>query len=187
MERNRHHRKRCRRYDIAGHAHELTFSCYGGRAFLKGERALGYLVQAVQEGRMQHNFSVWAYVFMPEHVHLLICPNSEEYSISKILQRIKQPVGRKVIGYCRRYRPTGLKWLETGQNNPTYRFWQDGGGYDRNISKDETLIKIVKYIHENPVRRGLVSKTVDYRWSSARAWEGMETELAIDSRTWPLD
>jgi len=180
------HRKRCKRYNVVGHAHELTFSCFHNRPFLRSERALGYLTEAVASARVQHDFSLWAYVFMPEHVHLLICPNGRDYSISRILQGIKQPVGRKVIRFCQDHSPTGLKWLATGQRRRQYRFWQEGGGYDRNISLDQTLVSMVRYIHANPVRRELVGHPLDWRWSSARTWQGMKGELPIDLATWPL-
>ena len=180
------HRKRCKRYNIAGHAHELTFSCFHNRPLLQSERALGYLVEAVAAARLRHDFSLWAYVFMPEHVHLLICPNGPDYSISKILQSIKQPVGRKVVRFCQDQSPAGLKWLETGQERRRYRFWQEGGGYDRNISQDHTLLSMVRYIHANPIRRELARHPGDWRWSSARTWQGMEGELSIDFATWPL-
>ena len=48
------------------------------------------------------------------------------------------------------------------------RFWQPGGGYDRNITSMATLRAIIDYIHANPVRRGLVATAEDWEWSSAR-------------------
>ena len=180
------HRKRCQRYNIPGHAHELTFSCYRGQKFLSRQRVCDYLVQAILAAREKHSFSLWAYVFMPEHVNLLICPNRQNYSISGILQGIKQPVGRRCIMYLRQHNPIGLKWLETGQNDRPYRFWQDGGGYDRNITKDKTLVKVVDYLHRNPVRRGLVASEYEWRWSSIHLWKGEDGPLPVDFDSWPL-
>jgi putative transposase len=53
-----------------------------------------------------------------------------------------------------------------------YRFWQRGGGYDRNITDPATLRTMIEYIHNNPVRRGLVRYPADWPWSSARFYEG---------------
>jgi len=103
-----------------------------------------------------HRFALWAYVFMPEHVHLLLWPEEENYSISKFLQSTKQSVSRKALDYLRKENPDGLKHLATGWKDRPYQFWMDGGGYDRNITDRETLIRVVDYIHRNPVRRGLV-------------------------------
>lgn len=50
----------------------------------------------------------------------------------------------------------------------TFRFWQEGPGYDRNLSSKETILVAIKYFHLNPVRRGLAVRAVDWKWSSAR-------------------
>ena len=67
-------RKRCQRWNTPWQAHGLTFSCYRRQAFLSKDRTRGYLADAVNRARETHGFHVWAYVFMPEHVHLLIWP-----------------------------------------------------------------------------------------------------------------
>jgi putative transposase len=53
-----------------------------------------------------------------------------------------------------------------------YRFWQRGGGYDRNAIEPATLRMMIEYIHNNPVGRGLVEHPTDWLWSSARFYEG---------------
>ena len=166
------HHKKCRRYNVPGHAHELTFSCYKQRPFLRSERACRYLAEAIIRAKKQHAFDLWAYVFMPEHVHLLIRPTSEDYSVSSMLQSIKQSVPRRILLYLRKNNPEGLRCLATNQKHRPYRFWQDGGGYDRNIISREAVLAAIKYIHENPVRRGLVSEAEDWTWSSAGNWNG---------------
>ena len=60
----------CQSYDVPGHAHELTFSCYHLYPFLNAQRTCLWLAQAIEQARSELKFYVWAYVFMPEHVHL---------------------------------------------------------------------------------------------------------------------
>jgi putative transposase len=123
---------------------------------------------------------------MPEHVHLIIWPQLEPYSISQILWTMKQSVARKAVNYLQKNNLQGLRWLATGQRDDPYRFWLDGGGYDRNI-KDETLLRAVTYIHANPVRRGLVARPQDWLWSSYRGWAGLgEGPVPIDKASFPL-
>mgnify|MGYP000928662679 CR=1 FL=1 len=50
----------------------------------------------------------------------------------------------------------------------TFRFWQEGPGYDRNVTKPSTVLAAMDYLHHNPVRRQLVTRAVDWQWSSAR-------------------
>ena len=179
--------KRCQRHNIAGHAHELTFSCYRNRNFLLKERTCRYLIDAIITAKRNHNFDLWAYVFMPNHVHLLICPQTPDYSISKILLAIKQPAARKAIAYLKQHNPDGLKHLATGQQHRPYRFWQKGGGYDRNITSVDTIIHAVRYIHNNPVRKELVSSPQEWLFSSAKDWSKQGTgPLPIDFVGYPV-
>jgi putative transposase len=176
-------RKTCRRYNEPGHAHELTFSCYHGLKLLAAERTCQWLAEAIEEARTKCRFDLWAYVFMPEHAHLLIWPRELEYSISSIIWRIKRPVGVKAMEFLEENEPHWLDKLtvphEDGRTER--RFWQAGGGYDRNVVQPETAHAMVEYIHLNPVRRGLVRKAEEWKWSSAR-WYGGDRSgpLAVD-------
>jgi putative transposase len=158
------------KFNIPGHAHELTFSCFRRLPLLKSRPAKEFLSDSVNAAQIIHNFEVWAYVFMLEHVHLLIYPLSGEYSISDILKSIKQPSSRRTINYWRENKPAILACLETGLKRPRYRFWQDGTGYDRNYYTPEEIRRQVDYIHNNPVKRGLVENPADWKWSSAAYW-----------------
>ena len=180
-------RKRCVRYNEPGDAHELTFSCYKNRSFLAKERTCRYLADAIERSREKHKFDLWAYVFMPTHAHVLVWPTTDPYLISRVLTSIKQSVSRRALIYLRKHNPIGLQWVATGQKHVPYRFWQDGGGDDRNIRSPETLKAMVEYIHNNPVRAGLVDGPEDWFWSSAREWneEGVGP-LAIDRDSFPL-
>src|SRR5947209_19043796 len=67
-----------------------------------------------------------------------------------------------------------------------YRFWQRGGGYDRNVVEAATLYWLIEYIHANPVRRGLCERPEDWFWSSAADYAGVRTgPLRLDPATLP--
>ncbi len=154
-------------------AHELTFSCYQGYKFLTSDRVRGWLKDALGAARAELEFDLWAYVFMPEHAHLIVYPRRQNYDIAKIRQAIKEPVGREAMKYLRKDRPDWLPKLTRRRGKRQERlFWQSGGGYDRNVKEPKTLISMIDYIHFNPVRRGLVDRAVDWQWSSASQLEG---------------
>lgn len=106
---------------------------------------------------------------MPEHVHLLIFPVQEQYSISQILLDIKRPVAQQVLRFVKSNIPGFLLKMKDEQPNGKvkHRFWQRGGGYDRNMILDRAIYNTIAYIHANPVRRGLVQLPEDWYWSSA--------------------
>jgi putative transposase len=132
-------RKTCRRHNEPGHAHSLTFSCFCQRPFLSKDRARLWLVEAIDRARQIHAFDLWAYVIMPEHVHLLIWPHDAQYSVSRILTSLKRPVTLKALSHVRSSAPAFLSRMEDRQpgGQRHYRFWQRGGGYDRNLTEPE--------------------------------------------------
>jgi putative transposase len=171
-----------RSFDEPGHAHELTFSCYQRFSFLRAERTCRWLADAINQARASLDFALWAYVFMPEHVHLIIYPRQPAYQTAAIRKAIKEPVGRRAIRYLAETAPDWLPRVTRKRGTRTERlFWQSGGGYDRNIVEPSTLRAMVDYLHLNPVRRGLVARATDLKWSSARWFEGLgDSELVPD-------
>ncbi|MCX6827078.1 MAG: transposase [candidate division Zixibacteria bacterium] len=187
MQEKHHPIKTCKRFNTPFHAHELTFSCLNRRPFLSQTKPCLFLIESIIMAKSKHHFALWAYVFMPEHIHLLIWPNEEAYSISAIMHSIKQSTSRKAFIYLRKNNPAGLKHFVTGQKNTPYRFWMDGSGYDRNIFSNEAIKSSIDYIHNNPVKRGLVSAPGDWQWSSYKDWAGIGTGLMpIDMINIPL-
>jgi len=159
-----------RNYNDPGHAHELTFSCYHGYPFLKSDRTCAWLRVAIDRARSDLDFDLWAYVFMPEHAHLIVHPRRAEYDIAAIRRAIKEPVGRRAIAYLRKHAPDWMPRLTRRRGKrEEHLFWQSGGGYDRNIASGKVLLSMIDYLHMNPVRRGLVEKAAEWKWSSA-AW-----------------
>ena len=173
-------------YNIPGHAHELTFACYKNQHFFTNERTRIFFLESIKQSKVKYDFDLWAYVIMPNHVHLLIFPGGEKYSISTILLSIKQSTSRRELNYLRKYEPDKLKYFSTGQKNTKYRFWQDGGGFDKNINITKAIIDMVTYIHNNPVRKGLVEKAEAWKWSSAREWHGSINNYGlVDKESFP--
>ena len=71
-------------------------------------------------------------------------------------------------------------------NKTRRRFWQPGGGYDRNVEQLGTLRSMIDYIHANPVRRDLIQRVVEWEWSSARWYAGMRPVRLEMDRTLPI-
>jgi putative transposase len=175
--------KRRVRYNEPGEPRELTFSCYNQYAFLSRDRTREWLCEALDKARAECGFQLWAYVIMPEHVHLLVCPGDFPEKMSRFLQVVEEPVARKAIRYLEANAPHWLARIRVREGTrERHRFWQPGGGYDRNITSAEMLRAAIEYIHANPVRRGLVARAEDWEWSSARWFAGLRpVKLEMDS------
>ena len=154
-----------------GHAHFLTFSCHGRQPFLRSESCCRWLADSVRNTCDKLQFRLWAYVFMPEHVHLLVYPFRSNYRIAEFLKAIKISVARRTIFRLRKERPNFLKKLAVVTQNGKieYRFWQAGGGYDHNLWTLKRIIEKAGYCHANPVKRGLAKNPAEWKWSSFRS------------------
>ena len=172
-------------FNTPGHAHELTFSCYQGFQLLKAERTCLWLAQAIDQARRTHDFALWAYVFMPEHAHIILFPRRPDYDAGKIAASIKLPVARRAFHFLEANNSPWLVKLTRQRGTRAERlFWQSGGGYDRNITSGKPLLQMIDYVHNNPVRRGLVERALDWKWSSAAAFEARQSPIAVDPIPW---
>ena len=181
------HRKTRKIYNAPGDSHFLTFSTFKRLPLLTKQRSCQWVVDAIVLSRERNPFDLWAWVIMPEHVHLVLNPH-EGIKIAPILKTIKQSSSKRAMNWLRYNAPQYLPTIADVQPNGkrTHRFWQRGGGYDRNLRTVRDIHEKVAYIHKNPVTRGLESRPEDFRWPSARAWKtGVEQPLSIDRRSIP--
>ncbi|QDT39491.1 Transposase IS200 like protein [Stratiformator vulcanicus] len=135
---------------------------------LNSERSRQWLGSAIDQARDRFHFELWAYVIMPEHVHLLVYPLNARHGIEVIRAAIKRPVAKNAVDWLSENDPEWLNRITVRKGiRSERRFWQKGAGYDRNVTSSKALQNIVNYIHMNPVRRGHVQRAVDWKWSSA--------------------
>ena len=135
-----------KRFQQTNQFHFVTFSCYKRQPLLHTEEAKNIVHQILEQTCRQQSLRIAAYFLMPEHIHLLTNEPAKE-TLATFLQIFKQLTSRQ------------LKSPDQKQ------FWQRRY-YDFNVSSMEKYIEKVQYIHRNPLKRGLVTKPEDYRWSS---------------------
>ena len=147
------------RYQNSGDFHFVTFSCYRRRPHLGFPEARSLLERSLETKRKRYNFYVFGYVVMPEHVHLL-ASEPKKAVLSKAIQVLKLSVAVQ-----RKERP----------------FWQSRY-YDFNIHTNRKHVEKLKYMHRNPVVRGLVKRPEDWAWSSFRHYlTGQAGTVEIES------
>ncbi|QDT64375.1 REP-associated tyrosine transposase [Calycomorphotria hydatis] len=175
------HRKKVRHYNEPGHIHELTFSCYRRIQLLESPEHCRILSVAIQRAMLRNQFRLFAFVFMPEHVHLVVQPVGNGL-IERLLFAIKRPSSFRIKQHLSKTDPLTLHQL-TIQQRPginTFRFWQEGPGYDRNLTEAGSIIAALDYVHANPVRRRLCDRPTDWKWTSARQFAGITDERDSD-------
>jgi putative transposase len=150
-----------RRFHQTRQLHFITFSCYRRQPRLGTPEARCVFEQQLEIVRRRFQACVYGYVVMPEHVHLLVS-EPEGGPLSSLIQSLKQTVARRL-----------------GFDGP--HFWQRRY-YDFNVWGGRKLIEKLRYIHRNPLTRGLADKPEDWSWSSFRHYlYGEEGIVEIES------
>lgn len=185
------HRRQLKHYNDEGHAHFLTFSCWKRMPLLSQLRSRLWFIQSLNVALKKYDFGCWAYVIMPEHVHLVVIPHLRVYSMSVFLSSLKLGVTHAAVKYLKQHHPSFLDKLLDVQpsGRQSYRFWQPGGGMGVNLWTDAKIWDRIDYCHNNPVRRRLVVKPEEWEYSSYRDFVAVSTvgEVPIDWETLPDD
>jgi putative transposase len=136
------------------------------------------LCESIDKAIQNWNYRQVAFVLMPEHLHLLVLPTTNVVKIDKLLSAIKQPYSVRIKRILVENKSPLLQRLTVLERpeKTVFRYWQEGPGYDRNLSTEKAVMASIDYIHENPVRRGLVRSAADWKWSSTR-WYFSETRI----------
>ncbi|MEX2188603.1 MAG: transposase [Pirellulales bacterium] len=180
------HRKRVRHIHDAGHCRELTFSCYRRMPLLTNDVWRAMLSESIRRACLNHGYSLVAFVYMPEHVHLIAFPGTNSPGVDGLLRAIKRPYSYRIKQLLVAANSPLLDRLTIRQRPgvTTFRFWQEGPGYDRNLTTPRTIQAAIDYVHENPVRRSLCQRATDWRWSSARLF--LEPTPEVDDALPPI-
>ena len=152
-----------KRIQHAHEAHFITFTCYHRIPRPQSPAAKELFVHTLERVRRWYGLCIYGYVVMPEHVHLLVS-EPERGELAVALQMLKQIVARK---------------SNAGGESP---FWQRRY-YDFDVLSERKFKEKLRYLHRNPVRRGLVESPEDWPWSSFRHYlTGVEGIVEIESQ-----
>jgi putative transposase len=153
------------RFHESEQSHFVTFYCYHRRPSLGYAQANAFET-ALERVRRSFNLRVFGYVVMPEHVHFLIGEPQRE-TLAHAIKSLKQGIARRFIGDAE-------------------HFWQKRY-YDFNVRNHQQFVEKLRYIHRNPVERGLCERPEDWQLSSFCHYQtGMEGVVEIES-DWTAD
>ena len=171
---------RLERFYGAGHLHFITCSCYRRKALFRAPGKRDEFLKILEQVRKRYRFVVVGCVVMPEHIHLLLS-EPEVGTPSTVMQVLKQRSARALLP--KRKKPDARQaslFQETPARAP---FWQ-ARFYGFNVWTDKKKVEKLRYMHQNPVRRGLVVAAEDWRWSSYRFYALEEVGLVRVNEGW---
>ncbi len=123
-------------------AYSLTICCDCRKPLLTGPDRIAKLRALLEDCADKHHFQIWAYCFMPDHLHLLVSGNGDS-SLKDFIKLFKQ-----ASGYWHKH--------ESGE-----KLWQDSY-FDHVLRRDEDLLRVARYVFENASRKGLVKNWCDH-------------------------
>jgi putative transposase len=192
-----------KRFHHSGQSHFVTFCCYHRQRRFATDASRRVFESALERVRRSYRLYIYGYVVMPEHVHLLLSElqpkrgsakadvgqangaplkadggplkpafglsgnpdwlsNPQQYTLADALKSLKQGVARRLIG-------------------DAVHFWQKRY-YDFNVRDYPQFVEKLRYIHHNPVKRGLCARPEDWQWSSFSHYStGSEGRVEIES------
>lgn len=137
------------------------------------------LVDSLRYSIINKGLQLHAWVIMSNHFHI-IASCEDGNTLSNIMRDIKKFTSRKIIEAIRNNSQESRKqWLMNAfsyagkyiSSNEQYQFWQPDF-HPVELTTEEIFLQKLNYLHDNPVRAGIVWKAEDYVYSSACDWMG---------------
>jgi len=157
-----------KRFQQSAQSHFVTFTCYHRRASFDAPQTYDLFLQVLETMRRRFAPRIYGFVVMPDHVHLLLS-EPEHGLLADAIHLLK-------LSFTKRQR--GPR-----ENSDAGVFWQKRY-YDRNIRNAPEFTQKLRYIHRNPVKRGLVTEAGDWKWSSFRHYAWREKGVVEIESEW---
>jgi len=152
----------------------ITTSTYRRVPVFRSPRFCEFFVQRLEEVRQKMHCLLIGWVLMPDHFHLLFKPQPAD-SASVAIKELKEETAKRILKtlrenlhhpWCRKTLPR-LRLPPTVHDESHFRLWQRRF-HPFNVFTEEKRREKLNYMHNNPVKRGLVKFPSDWPWSSWR-------------------
>ncbi|MCA9078868.1 MAG: transposase [Planctomycetaceae bacterium] len=146
------------------YCHFVTFSCHRRRRLLDEDHPKRILLGQLNEQLDRQQATCVGFVVMPDHVHLMVW-FPETGQLSRFMHSWKRTSSYRIREWYRQEQANYFTVADEGD-----RFWTPKY-YSFEIHSRAKLEEKLIYMHQNPVRAGLVEQAIDWKWSSARWYE----------------
>ncbi len=153
----------------------------------KDSNCCAALIENIKHYQKKYQFEILAYVIMPSHFHWIVQVDQTKGTISDIMRDIKKYSAWDIMEIVNNMNKKDF--IETFERNAVgYRdrkrkFWKKR--FDDQVVRDQKMFWTkLKYIHNNPVKAGLVEKPKDYKYSSARNYIQKDHSIIYVDTSW---
>ncbi|MFO8055868.1 MAG: transposase [bacterium] len=146
--------------------HFLTFSTQGRRRLLDSSACRRIVISYLSKAASERGAHVSAFVVMPDHVHALMWFDDDSV-LPEFVKIWKKMSSHYMIKHLREFSPSMVEHLKVRRNGREIVAVWNRRYYDYYLPDAGKAREKINYIHENPVRQGLVSRAEEWTWSSA--------------------
>ncbi len=142
------------------------------------------IIDSLRYCQINKGLNIYAYVIMTNHVHLLV--NCENEDLSDIVRDFKKFTSKKILETIQNEKESRKRWMlnlfsfeaTKHTRNTNYQFWiQDS--HPELVYSNKFIKQKILYIHNNPVKAGIVRNPEEYLYSSASNYADIEFKLEV--------
>ena len=181
-----------RRFHESGQSHFITFSCYRRQPNFANAAVYDLFPRCLEDMRRRFDLRIYGYVVMPEHVHLLLS-EPDHGTLAEAIHYLKLSFAKRLrsrsptqVSVQKKDANLGHRVSQKTDANLGHQlgsFWQKRY-YDRNVRDAREFSVKLRYLHRNPVKRGLVKEPGDWKWSSFRHYAFRENGVVEIESEW---
>ena len=165
--------------------HFLTFSIMGWIDIFSRQRYRDLVIESFQYCRKHKGLQIGAYVIMSNHIHTIWTATNN--NLSDIVRDFKTFISKAITSSIESEPESRREWLlymfrfyaNRTAANENFKVWT-GQNHPEELHSESFLQTKLNYIHDNPVRAGLVAEPSHYLYSSAANYEGKKGLMEID-------
>ena len=143
------------------------------------------IIESLKYCQNKKGLIIYAYVIMSNHIHMII-DTKDEIPLKDIIRDFKKFTSKKIITQIQNEPESRREWMlklfedeaEESTKHKYFKFWQDGN-HAIEVYTEKFVWDKINYIHNNPVRAGLVKNQWDWIYSSASNYQDEESILDI--------
>ncbi len=162
------------------HPHFVTCTILHWLPIFTRKESVQIVIDCLKFLQEKDDLKLYAYVVLENHLHMVVQSND----LQKSMQSFKQYTARQILDMLKKENVTTILeqlafYKKAHHKEKTYQVWEEG--YQPKLMQtDAMMINKIKYIHENPVKRGYVDEATHWRYSSARDYEDMNGLMEIE-------
>ena len=162
------------------HPHFVTMTILHWIPIFTREESVDIVLNSLRYLQKEENLKLYAYVILENHLHLVVSSND----LSLSMRKFKSFTSKEIIKLLQRENVKTILdqltfYKKAHKKSATYQVWQEGI-QPKLISGDQMMVERIRYIHNNPVKRGYVDESKHWRYSSARDYEGVDGLLEVE-------